>query len=55
MISNADFLYIGFDDRQIRLLENEDDDTRRLVYEEGLRLLMEAGPSGVSLDMSSRI
>jgi hypothetical protein len=44
MISDSDFRYLGFDDRQICLLQAESDDMRHVVYEEGLRLMMETGP-----------
>ncbi len=42
--SDKDFRYLGFTDRQIALLDGVDDEMRAIVYQEGLRLLMESGP-----------
>ncbi len=43
-IPDSEFRYLGFLESQIRILRNQPDDLRLIVYKEGLRLLMESGP-----------
>lgn len=39
--TDEELRYIGFNDRQMDLLDGVDDNTRQVVYEEQIRLLME--------------
>ena len=43
-VTDADFFHIGFTGRQVLMLRGQSDTLRRIVYEEGLRILMENGP-----------
>ena len=43
-IPDSEFRYLGFSESQIGLLRDQPDDLRRIVYTEGLRILMESGP-----------
>ena len=43
-IPDSEFRYLGFNESQIRILQDQPDDLRLIVYNEGLRLLMESGP-----------
>ena len=43
-ISDFEFRHLGFTEEQIGLLHGQPNDLRRIVYDEGLRMLMETGP-----------
>ena len=43
-IPDYEFRHLGFSEEQISLLEGQPNDLRRIVYDEGIRLLMESGP-----------
>ena len=43
-IPDSEFRYLGFTELQIAILSDQPPDLRRIVYDEGLRMLMESGP-----------